>query len=143
MASFAPDESDLKKILAAHAEWECGHHNELIQQTQKAKVVYEKVGKQEWAHWTYDMSGIWKHLKEERPELAKNPRGPQTQHFLTTVVGKNVLVIICTTMSGDNEEESKKLLLESAASLQKLAVPLSSGEIITYCEKPLKPSTQK
>ena len=124
-----------REVLNAHAAWECKHHNEMLHLEQTAHPQFLEIGKRTWSHWTYDLSALAKRLKEESKEAGGQNPGPRTQHLITTVVGKHIVVLISTTMIGEEEADTKNGLINAAKTLVVYPKPLSPTQLKQLCEQ--------
>lgn len=125
-------QGDDKVVLTAHAAWECKHHNELTKQSLAAKPEFIRVSGRTWSHWTYDLSEFIKRMKEQKPEEIGGV-GPKSQHLMTTVIGKHIIVLICTTMNGQNDGDTKDALVKAAGTCVVYPKPLSQEQIEKVC----------
>ena len=71
-------------------------------------------------------------LRQDPTNTDHSP-GPKTQQLLTTIIGKNLLVLVCTTMVGQEEADTEKNLLNAAKSLVLHPKPLSQEQIKELC----------
>ena len=127
---------DDKPLLSAHADWECKDHNKLTGQKLSAKPEFVEINGRTWAHWTYDLSAFTKKMKAQKPGEISGP-GPKTQHFVTTVLGKYIIVFICTTMNGQEEAPTKDALLNVGKTFAVHPKGLSPEQVTELCKQPL------
>jgi len=127
----AKKQPDDRTLLAAHAAWECKDHNELLHLAQTATPEFQQIGTRTWCHWTYDLSS----LAKAQPKDAGNGPGPQTQHLLTTVLGRKIVVLIGTTLVGQKEDEVVAGLTTIAKTFAVLPKPLTQPQIKELCSQ--------
>ena len=134
VAKFLPDgpQPADREVLRAHADWECKAHNELLHFEHTAKPEFPEIGRRTWCHWTYDLTALAEKLRQD-PKNTDHSPGPKTQQLLTTVIGKNLLVLVCTTMIGQEEADTEKSLMNAAKSLVIHPKPLSPEQIKELC----------
>ena len=107
------ERGDDRKVLGAHAAWESKDLNVLTGQKLSAKPNFVNVNGRTWAHWTYDLSAS---LHSSKNQKAGNPpaAGLVRQHYLTTVVGKYIVVLVTDSRSGSGEQATQAALLRVA-----------------------------
>jgi hypothetical protein len=120
---------DDRTLLAAHAAWECKDHNEMLHLAQTAQPEFQDITGRTWCHWTYDLTSLGKtRAKEDGP-------GPQTQHLLTTVLGRKIIVLISTTLVGQKEDDVQAGLVATAKTFAVLPKPLTQQQIQELCSQ--------
>jgi hypothetical protein len=122
---------DDRTLLAAHAAWECKDHNEILHLTQTAQPEFQDIAGRTWCHWTYDLLS----LAKDRPKEAGDGPGPQTQHLLTTVLGRKIVVLIGTTLVGQKEDDTHAGLVAAARTFVVLPKPLTQPQIKELCSQ--------
>lgn len=120
-----------REILSAHAAWECKDHNEKLHLRQKVEPEFLEGGGRTWAHWTYNLTTVGKRLKKESPDQAQ----VKTQHALTTVMGRNILMVISTTFTGQKESDTMLEMFRAAKTLAVSPRPLSPSQITELCSQ--------
>jgi len=124
----AADQGDEKKVLSAHAAWEAEDMDRITGQKLAPKLEYLQANGRTWAYWTYDVGELFKKLKAEKVKQAEGP-APQAQHFLTTVVGKHVVVLVTDDRSNHDAAATRDALLTVAKSFVLYPKPLTKEEL--------------
>jgi|GEM_PF-2390779 len=125
-----------REVLELHTQWEANHFNKVTNEKLRVRPSFHNIKGRTWCHWSYDVSVVFK--KNPPPKSTKGPAAATRQHFLTTVLNDQVLVIACSTMKGQTDFGTKRLLTKAAKSFVLYPKALSKNEIEALCKQPLK-----
>ncbi len=124
-----------REKLKAHLAWEVEDLNRISQQKLTATAEFLQVNGHTWAHWTYDISPFANDDDVKRPS-APGRAQVMTQHYLTTVVGDYIVVIVTSDRSGPKDRAALDMLKAIANTMIVHPWALTPAEMAALARKP-------